>query len=217
MFPQHDLTLELSTASRATHVYSLDKCIAGTLTSTYITGTFALPGCGWDEDKKDKKMIGTRSSAEQRLPSHHDGVVNLINGLSIKGAAARRRQALEHASSKETAGTPVDQGNALLETRMESTALPMSENSKGKEKDITTAINNPSVNAEIASVGEHLTTTAPTLDSYPLPQNHPDETGAQSGTSRASISDMTPLQSAGFSRTANGKGKSVLHLPLHHV
>ena len=209
MLPQRDLTLEISTASRATHVYSLGKCIAGTLTSTYITGTFALRNHVWDADKQDKNMTGTRSSAEQRLPSHHDGVAN---GLSIKGAAARRQQALEHASSKETAATSVDQGNALLATSMEST-----ERTKEKDEEIITAINNPSVNAEIASVGKHLTTTAPTLDHYPLPHYHPDETGAQSGTSRTSVSDMPPLQSAGFRRTASGEGKSLLHIPLHYV
>ncbi|KAL9040971.1 MAG: hypothetical protein Q9180_001580 [Flavoplaca navasiana] len=168
-------------------------------------GTFALPGCVWDANKEDKNMTGTGSSAEQCLPPHHDGVVNLSNGLSIKGAAARRRQALEHASTTETAATSVDQGNALLEISMESTALPVSESTKGRDEEITTTINNPSVNAEIASVGKHLTTTAPTLDNYPLPHNYPDETGAQSGTSRTSISDMPPLQSAGFSRTANGE------------
>ncbi|KAL8983965.1 MAG: hypothetical protein Q9205_001937 [Flavoplaca limonia] len=176
-------------------------------TSTAVSEqrTFALPNRVWDADKQDKNMTGTRSSAEQRLPSQLDGVAN---GLSIKGAAARRQQALEHASSKETAATSVDQGNALLETSVESTALPVSECTKGKDEEIINAINNPSVNAEIASVGKHLTTTAPTLDNHPLPHYHPDETGAQSGTSRTSISDMPPLQSAGFSRTASGEGLS---------
>ena len=187
------------------------------LTSICITETFALPDCVWDEDKKSKNMVGIRNSAEKRSPSHHDGLVNPSNGLSIKGAAARRRQALERASAKETAGTATDQGSALLETSMESTPLPVSKNSRGKVKEITngvsdadapTAVNNPSVNAEIASVGQHLTTTGPSL------HNYPDETGAQSGISRTSTSDMPPLQSAGFSRT-NGQGKSLLHHPLH--
>lgn len=99
-------------------------------------------------------MAGTQMSLGQHLPSHCDELVNLVDGLSIKGAAVRRQQAIEHALLIGKPGIKMD-------PKTDTAGLPVPDGRKGEDKEITndvSSINNQDVNAEIASVSEQLNT-----------------------------------------------------------
>ncbi|KAI4261489.1 MAG: hypothetical protein L6R42_003309 [Xanthoria sp. 1 TBL-2021] len=92
-------------------------------------------------------MAGTQMSLGQHLPSHCDELVNLVDGLSIKGAAVRRQQAIEHALLIGKPGIKMD-------PKTDTAGLPVPDGRKGEDKEITndvSSINNQDVNAEIAS------------------------------------------------------------------
>lgn len=166
-------------------------------------------------------MARTQTSLGQHLPCYCDDVVNLVDGISIKGAAVRRQQAIEHALLIEKASIKMDRKTDTAESSIQNLALPVPDGRKRKEKDkeITngvSSINNQDVNAEIASVSELFNTLRPTLDHRRLPHCHPSETAetvGRSDTCRASSSSMPPFLSVEQSRK-NGKGKSLLHISL---
>lgn len=106
-------------------------------------------------------MAGTQMSLGQHLPSHCDEVVNLVDGLSIKGAAVRRQQAIEHALLIGKPGIKMDPKTDTAGSSIQNLALPVPDGRNGEDKEITngvSSINNQDVNAEIASVSEQLNT-----------------------------------------------------------
>ncbi|KAL8997106.1 MAG: hypothetical protein Q9169_003542 [Polycauliona sp. 2 TL-2023] len=134
---------------------------------TLRLGVVMDPASSRDEDRKDEKMIGTQNSPKQHVPSHYKVAANPVDGLSIKGAAARRRQAPEHNLS--TGKGFVNQGNAAAALHMENTALliPGDINGNGVPNLDISTVNTPGVNAEIASTGQRTSGSMTTPDLSP--------------------------------------------------
>ncbi|KAL8675603.1 MAG: hypothetical protein Q9168_000115 [Polycauliona sp. 1 TL-2023] len=143
------------------------------------------PALIWGEDRKERKMRGSVDSRGQRLPCQYDGAATLPDGLSIRGAAVRRRQALEHSSLKEPAAMLEDQRSAVSASHMEITGV-----SSPDALTINTA--------EIASVGQQSTTSKPTSTHHPI---ETPETSIQ--TSTGMPSHYSPEHSRKDANTSN--------------
>lgn len=171
-----------------------------------------------EAEQKDKtSMAKSQTSLGPYLPCRCD---DLVDGLSIKGAAIRRQEAIEHVLLIEKAGIKMgrkidtDGSRRQPEKAYGSRYLDKASNcvddsnirdggSKGKEIDVDAAtVNSHEVNAEIASGRENFNSLKPTSDHH---RCHAAETA---GTRRASSGSMPPLPSMDQSRK-NSKGKSL--------
>lgn len=180
--------------------------------------------------KKNSEEVARRQNTNgQHSPSHSDTVVYPMDGLSIKGAAARSQQAIELTPSNgediELAGI-----TDTADLRIEDTDPPVLEDHEGRryEKapsgdsriDSLSIKNTKAVNAEMASVTEQFTTI---LNQHPMSYSalvvdgHSSEAGeqSQSHSSRAPSDSMPRLQLQSFEEQSrkNTKGK----LPITYL
>ncbi|KAL8929687.1 MAG: hypothetical protein Q9172_000366 [Xanthocarpia lactea] len=183
-----------------------------------------------DHNKKkySEEMARRQNTNGQHSPSHCDNVVYPIDGLSIKGAAARRQQAIELTPSNEE-DIKVDGKTDTADLRIEDTDPPVLEDREGRryEKarsrdpriDSLSIKNTKAVTAEMASVTEQFTTI---LNQHPISftgwimnhsalvvGGHSSEVGEQrqSHSSRAPSNSMPRLQSFEEQSRTNKKGK----------
>ncbi|KAL8858163.1 MAG: hypothetical protein Q9178_005340 [Gyalolechia marmorata] len=129
-----------------------------------------------DHTKKEdsEEVARRRNTSGQHSPSHCDNVVYPVDGLSIKGAAARRQQAIELTPSNEE-DIKMDSMTATANSRIKDTDPPVLEDREGRryEKapsgdsrmDSLSIKNTKAVTAEMASVTEQFTTI---LNQHPL-------------------------------------------------
>lgn len=169
-------------------------------------------------------MAKSQTSLGPYVPCRCD---DLVDGLSIKGAAVRRQEAIEHVLLIEKAGIKMGRKIDTDGSRRQHLALPEKAHgsryldkasdcvdyskirdggSKSEETDVSNVdaatVNSHEVNAEIASGREQFNSLKPTSDHH---RCHATETA---GTHRASSASMPPLASRDQSRK-NGKGKSL--------
>ena len=185
--------------------------------------------------KKDSEEVARRQNTNgQHSPFHCDNAVYPIDGLSIKGAAARRQQAIELTPSNEE-DIKVDGMTDTADLRIEHTDSQVLEDREGRtyEKapngdskiDFLSIKNTKAVTAEMASVTEQFTTI---LNQHPISSTgrvmnhsalvvdgHSSEAGGQrqSHSSRAPSNSMPPLQSFEEQSRKNKKGK----LPITYL